>query len=422
MAYDPIRNQFIFFGGQPYAGGVSNQTWAWQSGQWTQMSPATSPAGRLGEGMAWDPALNEIVMFGGTTTTSTFNDLWAWTGTNWVALPDSAPPTTRSGFGFAWDPASGANGLVVFGGLHDTSTGGVYLNDTWLYSNGTWRQLQANGAAGAPAARAGMGMAYSTSTSQLVMYGGLEASGAGGVDTWIFGGSSWSQQTSASAPPAGTPVMVYDPGMGAIILADTQDGSLQDTWAWNGATWLQAPAGIVAPADIGTGEMAADNSGHLLAAAGTTGDGTQATYLYDSSLPIVSIALTSTANGKGGPTGPNGIYYTGDTLVAQITAANPGVITDTGFNITSDLTLGGTRGILASGSLLAWAGGPLLCGTIQCASGVSPTSPSSSQSISEIAWSPRLVRSRCAAGPASMTSPYAAVRKWSRSSAVVAAR
>ena len=71
---DDLRRQFY-----------DNDTWTWDgtTSRWTKLAPATSPRMRENGMMAWDPAAQKIVMFGGYAGFF-YSDIWIWTGDNWV--------------------------------------------------------------------------------------------------------------------------------------------------------------------------------------------------------------------------------------------------------------------------------------------------------------------------------------------------
>ena len=110
MAFDPaMGGELVLFGGQN--GGTTTTT---RGHGRARPRPAPGPvtaAGPLGEryipAMAFDPATNQLVLFGGYSTNggSYLNDTWTWTGTAWAQqsppapthLPATGPPwlTTR---------------------------------------------------------------------------------------------------------------------------------------------------------------------------------------------------------------------------------------------------------------------------------------------------------------------------------------
>jgi uncharacterized repeat protein (TIGR01451 family) len=367
-AFDPVRKQVVAFGGETIelVGSVPtwtviNETWVWaaQSQTWVQQAPATSPTARAGASMAWDPDLDEIVLFGGVTAAGVpLNDLWAWDGTTWSQLtPPGSVPAARWGASMAWDPDRG--GLVLFaGGSSSTSV----FNDTWLFSGSSWRLIQGNGAAGAPAARAYASMAYSASSSQLLLFGGLSAVGPSLSDTWVLATSGWVRQNPTTAPPARYLAgMVEDPGLGStsgIVLFggyhQETATAYSDTWAWDGATWLSAPA-IAAPSARYAFAMAATDSGQVIITGGTSGSQLQSEqWLYDSNVPVLSVSTNSSGGAASG--------QTGDSVTVTISAENVGNTPISNATVSSPLS----QGLLAVGSIVTWAGVQLTA----CSSGM----------------------------------------------------
>jgi hypothetical protein len=94
MAYDATRSQVVLFGGgqpviissTPRTGPSSkpgivafDDTWAWDGVNWSQKSPASIPPARYSNGMAWDSARNQVVLFGGRDIHyRPLNDTWVW--------------------------------------------------------------------------------------------------------------------------------------------------------------------------------------------------------------------------------------------------------------------------------------------------------------------------------------------------------
>jgi RHS repeat-associated protein len=324
MAYDPVRDKVVLFGGNRSNGTFSNETWVWSGTGWAKLTPATSPSARSGAAMAWNPVLNTVVMYGGRTNlTAVAGDVWSWNGTTWTQLtPTGTAPVARAEAAMAFDPVRG--GLVIFGGRTSTAD----RNDTWQLKANAWTQLQADGAGGAPARRSKAGLAYSTSTSQLVLFGGGVGSSCpsctGYGDTWILGAaaSSWSQQTPTHSPPARLGhAMTFDPGIGGIVLFGGASGdgttttTFNDTWAWTGADWLHA-SGIASPGSRAGAAMAATNDGQMVLFGGAISTSTPETWTYDTALPILSITV-------GAPSG--NVFYIGDSLQISISATNVGI-------------------------------------------------------------------------------------------------
>jgi hypothetical protein len=123
MAYDSVRGVTVLFGGEKTTGYLSD-TWEWNSsaGTWTLKSSAGGPNPRSYASMAYDPVRNVTVLFGGGNNSGQQSDTWEWNGTNWSQkFPGSSPPA-RAGHGMAYD---GSCGVVMFGGR--STNAGTYL-------------------------------------------------------------------------------------------------------------------------------------------------------------------------------------------------------------------------------------------------------------------------------------------------------
>src|SRR5579884_1264095 len=188
MAYDQATGTDVLFTS-------SGQTWTWNGSAWTQQNPAASPSARMDPGMAYDPVHQRVVLFGGQSGTSFDADTWAWDGTGWTELTANfvtagAGPSPRAGAMMADDPANDT--VVMFGG---TSATGV-LGDTWVWYDGSgvgqWTQASP---AVSPAARGSGRMAYSPTAKAPVLFGGADAGGTQLADTWAWDGGGWQQAT-----------------------------------------------------------------------------------------------------------------------------------------------------------------------------------------------------------------------------------
>jgi len=90
VAVNPNTNHVLLFGGirvdvdannnqvQVYA----NDTWDWDGTAWTKINTAVVPPARENGGMAWDPIRNELVMFGGYSGFY-LSDLWSFSNGQW---------------------------------------------------------------------------------------------------------------------------------------------------------------------------------------------------------------------------------------------------------------------------------------------------------------------------------------------------
>ncbi len=383
MAYDPVRQQTVLFGGRGAGGVLNAETWVWNGSSWTRVYPTVSPSARRRAAIAWDPVRGVLVMFGGQSSgTTALNDVWTWNGTTWAQdAPTGTLPTARTGAAMAYDPNRAA--MILFGG--QTASGG--RNDTWQLKSNAWTQVQATGVSGAPTARYDHRLAYSQSTSQMVLFGG-----SGGTcpncgtlsDTWILPATatSWSSQSPAHVPPKrGEHMMTYDPGLGAVVVTgglDTDGTNItlrNDTWAWTGNDWSRA-VGNASPSGRASGAMAPAPNGQVVLFGGTTdavaflGD----TWTYSTAVPVIGIGIDNASDDEWSQGDP---VWVGESIKVTLTAVNAGVNDIASADHVSivsalqDTLLAAGTGFAwgASGSLsgldLCQTGGSLVCGIVQ---------------------------------------------------------
>jgi hypothetical protein len=153
LTADPATSQLVLFGGENTAGladGLSD-TWLWNGASWQQVDDhhgalvgcgaslpvadrcPSSPNGRVGAAVAYDPSIGRLVLFGGMNhyNNPEYNDTWVWNGRAWLQVDDATDanctsscagaPQARDAFAIADDAAT--NQLVMFGGVN--------LNNTW---------------------------------------------------------------------------------------------------------------------------------------------------------------------------------------------------------------------------------------------------------------------------------------------------
>ncbi len=103
LAYDPIRQRTVLFGGElinapTLADGYANDTWVWDgaAGIWQQVNPPTRPSGRYGHAMTFDSTRGAVVLLGGRYVKDNYTnsvvpansaETWEWNGANWTRPP-----------------------------------------------------------------------------------------------------------------------------------------------------------------------------------------------------------------------------------------------------------------------------------------------------------------------------------------------
>jgi len=138
MAYDSAHGQVVLFGGGSYDfTSLLQDTWLWDGSNWAFKPQANLPPARDSYAMAYDPVRQQVVMFGGTdriyctSNCTVFNDTWIWDGSSWNRKVTGSSPSPRAATAMSYDPAR--DQIVLFGGFSGTST---LLNDTWTWNGG----------------------------------------------------------------------------------------------------------------------------------------------------------------------------------------------------------------------------------------------------------------------------------------------
>lgn len=217
MAYDPVRQQVVLFGG--YNGNSMGDTWTWDGTNWVRRFPATNPVDRWAARMVWDGARNEVVLFGGTRNTGRLNDTWTWNGTNWTQKTSTTSPSPRENFCMAYDAAR--QRVVLFGGAN----GG---QETWLWDGTNWTAANPQNR---PQPTDRSAMEYHAARQEIVMFGNYG-------QTWIWNGTEWTQRGSFHVPGAKSfPTLIQDGTSNTILMFS--GSNQQETWSWNGDDWTQ---------------------------------------------------------------------------------------------------------------------------------------------------------------------------------------
>ncbi|MCA8963806.1 MAG: hypothetical protein H6838_18895 [Planctomycetes bacterium] len=187
MAFDLVRQTTVLFGGRHDSWvptQLRNETWEFANGAWSQAFPTNVPPARGDAAMCYQPALGQVLMFGGHDGNDVpFDDTWAFDGTDWTQLNVTGPrPAARAGARMA--QILTRNIAVLMGG-QDSQTLQIY-NDTWEHDGVNWRQV--NGTyGGVYPARAEFGMTHDLVRDRLVLFGGRIANNGLRNDVWEYG-------------------------------------------------------------------------------------------------------------------------------------------------------------------------------------------------------------------------------------------
>jgi uncharacterized protein YjdB len=218
--YDPSHNVLIVYagdaGGSPFSDvwTLSNANGSGGTPMWSPESPAgTAPAARTGQSAIFDSADNRMIVFGGTTATTTFADTWVLTtpsgvgGTPaWalVAVPGTAPSVAYHSA--VYDPAK--NNMYVFAGIS--------TQDKLQANDHAFALAGANGIGtgqkwvlGGPPVRYSAAAFYDGSTNELVVFAGQHALGSVNFNDYWVGAAAldssniqWTVQTIKGTRPS----------------------------------------------------------------------------------------------------------------------------------------------------------------------------------------------------------------------------
>ena len=144
IAYDPVNQRGVLFGGRKIGQNPLSGTWEFDSltMSWTKLNITESPRARYWYSMDYDPVNKVMILFGGSEGNTPFSqETWVFdvTSNHWSQMNPASSPPSRSYHNCAYDPENGK--VVMFGGTQDG-----YLtpyNDTWSYSyeENTWTKL-----------------------------------------------------------------------------------------------------------------------------------------------------------------------------------------------------------------------------------------------------------------------------------------
>jgi hypothetical protein len=234
LVYDPATRTVLLFGGVGIDGVPLGDTWVWDGREWAQRHPAVSPRARGDASMVFDAQRGVIVLFGGMAATAndritqSLNDTWTWDGRNWTVLHPASSPPPRFAASMAYDPARQV--AVLFGGA-DIQV----FNDTWLWNGRTWVKQTPPVT---PPERTRAAMVCDPATQQMVLFGGDELS-----DTWTWDGATWAQVVSQPtiSGSALESRLVYDATRRMLLFLITGGKFSWTTsiWFWSGTGWTK---------------------------------------------------------------------------------------------------------------------------------------------------------------------------------------
>ncbi len=179
LAHDAARGQMVLFGGlydiPPNT--RSAETWLWNGSSWGSVLPNSSPPPRSSHAMAYDAALQQVVLFGGFDGAQDLDDTWVWDGTNWTEAFPPTRPLPRNQHAMAYDTARAR--ILLFGG-HDATR---EFDDLWEWNGATWSEIST---VTRPSSRYACSLVDDPFNNRAVLFGGFH-SGSRLNDIWELG-------------------------------------------------------------------------------------------------------------------------------------------------------------------------------------------------------------------------------------------
>jgi N-acetylneuraminic acid mutarotase len=219
MAYDPARDVVVLYGGNATGWPYESATWEFDGTDWLTVTTTTTPPARYGAALGYVPGQGVILFGGSNETDAALNQTWVYTGSTWTKLQITGPLSRT------WHSlAAGPNGsLYLFGG----NNGETYFNDLWKYENGGWTEVSITG--DKPSARTLAAITFQPANlptfNRILLFGGRTISGTLLADLWAFdpGTNRWTELDDGGGgggpPPRLAHSLTYDPATGQTVLA-----------------------------------------------------------------------------------------------------------------------------------------------------------------------------------------------------------
>lgn len=191
IAWNPVANKLVLFGGNTRGGSTGAgtptllaDTWEYDpiGNSWTNVTPAgQSPAPRQHAAMAWDPLLQGMLLFGGqlndTNPQVLSNETWLFTGGGWTQLAPATVPPARTQHSLV--TRSNFQDVVLCLGLDHASAAPDQIRwlDVWRWNGSDWALLSnydviTNTGTSWPASTNGNQAVYDPLRSRIVVQGG----------------------------------------------------------------------------------------------------------------------------------------------------------------------------------------------------------------------------------------------------------
>ena len=245
VAYQRSSATVLLAGGvcvtSTFSSSTVDDAWQWDGTTWTKIATKSAALRVTNPAFTYDPTRNVVLEFGGTqaygaptaamysfdpsvidttNTPPTFTADWVPHDTN------VGPPGPRSLAPFRTDPTNKV--IYLLNGLTD----GSFFSDFWMYQNGGWQKITADNtpSCGTPFA------SFDTDRQKLVAV-------CNDASTFEWDGAAWKAFPDLKTKPQFRRFaeMVYDQTLKKTVLYGGWDEAnyVNTTWLWDGTSWSE---------------------------------------------------------------------------------------------------------------------------------------------------------------------------------------
>ncbi|NHJ87274.1 MAG: hypothetical protein FK734_17555, partial [Asgard group archaeon] len=202
--YDPEIDGVILFGGSSETSALFDDTWIFfiTNKTWVQVNPDIHPGSRYGAEMFYDAVNKRGILFGGRTSITYTDETWSFDSStmNWTLITTEHKPVKRYWYNLAL--ISDENQAIIYGGRNDGYLDSA-LNDLVEYNitQPNWENIDFIG--NRPSPRFLSSMVYHEESKMIFLFGGTSGfTNLGLDDMWFYSLELgiWLQITNSSTP------------------------------------------------------------------------------------------------------------------------------------------------------------------------------------------------------------------------------
>lgn len=250
LVFDQKRQQTVLV--------ADGGTWQWDGTNWREAQSQSAPPARNTTHLVYDSTTECVLLFGGVGIDGTpLNDVWLWNGTLWIEQHPATFPSPVGGASMACDASRQQvilfGGLMGFDGVNGSNRVGTFSDQTWIWDGTTWTEQTISNP---PPARMGGQMIYDQARQQVLLFGGNGPSGYLN-DMWLWHGDGWEKLAPGALPPMQTRTYAtfHAQLQQVLLLTDVPAETFQaqhtyQSWLWDGTSWSQSTASKVLPGSI----------------------------------------------------------------------------------------------------------------------------------------------------------------------------